>query len=82
MYDVDLFMVSEEVIQELHEQGRIVICYFSAGSWENWRDDAADFPETILGKPLEDWPDERWLDIRQIDVLGPIMETRLDLACL
>jgi len=80
MYDVDLYFVSKDVIDKLHNQGRIVICYFSAGSWENWRDDAADFPEAVIGNPLEEWPDESWLDIRQIDTLAPFMESRLDLA--
>ncbi len=34
----------------------------------------------MLGATLAGWPDERWLDIRQIDELAPIMQTRLDLA--
>ena len=38
------------------------------------------FPESVLGDPLEGWPGERWLDIRQIDLLAPIMSARLDLA--
>ena len=29
---------------------------------------------------LEGWPDEKWLDIRQLDILGPLIEARLDLA--
>lgn len=80
MYDIDLFEAPQSVIDELHDDGRIVICYFSAGSWEDWREDAGDFPDDILGEQLEGWEDERWLDIRQIDALAPIMETRLDLA--
>ncbi|MFQ5398380.1 MAG: endo alpha-1,4 polygalactosaminidase [Anaerolineae bacterium] len=32
MYDIDLFDTPEAVIEELHRKGRIVICYFSAGS--------------------------------------------------
>ena len=80
MYDVDLYLVQQSVIDELHEQDRIVICYFSAGSWENWREDAQDFPEAVIGKPLEEWPDESWLDVRQIEALAPFMESRLDLA--
>lgn len=80
MYDIDLFDSPQEVIDQLHEENRIVICYFSAGSWENWREDADQFPDEILGKPLEGWPDEKWLDIRQLDQLRPIIESRLDLA--
>jgi len=80
MFDVDLFDTPVEVIEELHKKGSKVICYFSAGTYESWRPDAYKFPKEIIGKPLEDWPGERWLDIRQIDKLSPIMEARLDLA--
>ena len=80
MYDIDLFEVAPGVIDQLHADGRVVICYFSAGSWEDWRPDAATFPAAVRGEPLEDFPDETWLDIRQLDGLGPIMRARLDLA--
>lgn len=80
MYDIDLFDASLAVIERLHADGRTVICYFSAGSWENWRPDAGQFPDSIKGDDLEDWLDEQWLDIRQIDLLEPLMQARLDLA--
>ena len=80
MYDIDLFNTSPEEISRLHEEDRTVICYFSAGSWENWRQDSSSFPESLLGKQLEGWPDERWLDIRQLNTLGPLLQARLDLA--
>ncbi len=80
MYDIDLFDPPQSVIDELHAQGRVVICYFSAGSREDWRSDAEQFPASVLGKNLEGWAGEKWLDIRQIDILAPIMEARLDLA--
>jgi hypothetical protein len=80
MYDIDLFETPQSVIDTLHQDGRIVICYFSAGSYEEWRPDSEDFPQGVLGDPLDGWPGENWLDIRQINVLGPIMEARFDLA--
>lgn len=80
MYDIDLFEVSEQTIAQLHADGRVVICYFSAGSWEEWRPDAGDFPKEVIGAPLEGWPGEYWLDIRSMDVLAPLMAARLDLA--
>jgi hypothetical protein len=80
MYDIDLFDAPQEIIDTLRTDGRVIICYVSAGSWENWRDDADDFPDEILGSTLEGWHDERWLDIRQIDLLEPIISARLDLA--
>ena len=60
MYDIDLIEVPMEVIEQLHTDGRIVVCYFSAGSWEDWREDAGDFPDVVLGKTLAGWKDERW----------------------
>jgi hypothetical protein len=42
------------------------------GSWENWRPDKDDFPPEILGNHFDGWAGERWLDVRRIDVLGPI----------
>ena len=80
MVDIDLFEVPQATIDQLHADGRIVICYFIAGSLENWRDDARQFPEEIKGSPLSGWPGERWLGVRQIEALGPIMAARLDLA--
>lgn len=79
VYDIDLFDVPQAKIDTLHAAGRTVICYFSAGSWEDWRSDAGAFAPSDLGNTLSGWPDERWLDIRSPDVRA-IMKTRLDLA--
>jgi len=80
VYVVDMVETPQSTIDELHENGRFVICYFSAGSWEEYRDDADDFPPAVLGNVMDGWPDEKWLDIRQIDLLAPIMQARLDMA--
>jgi hypothetical protein len=79
MYDIDLFEAPQAVIDGLRGRGIVVICYFSAGSHENWRPDADDFPSSVIGNALEGWPGERWLDIRSSEVRN-IMEQRLDLA--
>jgi hypothetical protein len=79
LYDIDLFDVEEETIKKLKQEGRKIICYFSAGSYENWRCDKNSFLESFKGEPLEDWEGERWLDIRN-EKLAPIMLNRLDLA--
>lgn len=80
MYNIDLFDSPQEVIDALHERNIVVICYFSAGTYEDWRPDAPDFPASVLGDVLEDWAGEWFLDIRQLEVLQPIMSARLDLA--
>jgi hypothetical protein len=78
-YDVDLFETPQSTIDALHEGGRIVICYFSAGSLEEGREDESEFTEDDYANQLENWPDERWLDVRSSNVRR-IMEQRLDLA--
>jgi len=79
LYDIDLFDTSEDLIQQLQASGKKVICYFSAGSYENWRSDANLFADSDLGNTLDGWDDERWLDIRSTDVHA-LMKSRLDLA--
>jgi len=79
VYDVDLFDTPQQTIDALHAQGRKVVCYFSAGSAENWRADHARFAEADQGQPLDGWPGERWLDTRSANV-RTIMQGRLDLA--
>ena len=79
LYDVDLFETSAETIAALHDDGRLVLCYFSAGSGENWRPDYDRIPAATLGEPLDGWEGERWLDVRARAVRD-VMRARLDLA--
>jgi hypothetical protein len=79
MYDIDLFDASQATIDALHAKGRTVICYFSAGSHEDWRPDASLFPAAAIGAPLDGWPGEHWLDTRSEAVRG-VMKQRLDAA--
>jgi hypothetical protein len=77
MYDIDGFEATKALLTTLHDDGRHVVCYLSAGSWENWRPDADAFPSSVLGRS-NGWPGERWLDIRKLGILGPLMEARMD----
>jgi hypothetical protein len=77
--DLDLFETKRATIVKLKRQGKRVICYLSAGSWENWREDKNDFPKAVIGKPYFGWPGERWLDIRAPSVKN-IMKARMDLC--
>ncbi len=74
-YDVDGFETSAAQVAALHAQGRHVICYVDVGTAENFRPDHGEFPKSVLGRP-NGWPGERWLDIRQLSVIGPIMSAR------
>lgn len=83
MYDVDGFDNSAANVASLHAAGIKVVCYLSAGTYENWRPDAAQFPAAILGKN-NGWPGEKWLDVRDVQkagsVLRSIMDARLDMC--
>jgi len=76
VYVTDLFDTRPEQVSALHMSGRLAMAYYSAGSFEPWRADAADFPSSALGGTLADYPDERWLDIRSPSVRA-IMRVRL-----
>ena len=59
LYVLDLFDTDSAVIDALHADGRKMICYFSAGTFENWRDDAGRFTAADKGRRLGNWPGER-----------------------
>ena len=80
MFDVDLFDTPATTVASLHALGHKVVCYVSAGSYEDWRPDAAQFPAAVKGKALSGWPGEQWLDVRQWDALRPLLEARMDLC--
>ncbi|TGJ83812.1 hypothetical protein E0Z10_g4962 [Xylaria hypoxylon] len=75
-YPVDLENTSADTIAKLKSAGHTVICYFSAGSVEDYREDAGDFPSVAIGNTLDGWPDEKWLDIRNSQV-REVMATRI-----
>ncbi|KAK5069128.1 hypothetical protein LTR64_008464 [Lithohypha guttulata] len=82
MYDVwviDLFDNEPNTITALQYKGSRVICYFSAGSSEDWRSDAQNFSQADLGNDLAGWPGERWVNTNGTSVRD-IMLSRLDLA--
>lgn len=78
-YDVDLFDITDADYDQLRADGRVIVCYFSAGSYEPWKDDADQFPDDVIGRPLDGWPDERWLDHTRTEVRD-VMAARLDRA--
>lgn len=77
VYELDGEGTARSIVRRLHRRGARVICYFNAGAWEDFRDDKAEFPARLLGKVYSGYPDERWLDIRRIDLLAPIIAARL-----
>lgn len=80
VYEVDGFETPRRTVSTLHRQGRRVICYLDIGAWEQYRPDQKKFPRAVLGEVYEGYPEERWLDIRRIDLLAPILRERFDLC--
>ena len=78
-YDVDLFDTPQTTIAALQARGIHVVCYFSAGTAENWRSDYTRFAAAELGNALNGWPGENWVDTRSANVRS-IMQARMQLA--
>lgn len=69
IYDLDVDSTPASVVRALHAEGRRVVCYIDAGSWENYRGDRRAYAPSLLGRRVAGWPAERWVDIRRLD--GP-----------
>lgn len=79
IWDFDMAEAPKSLIDAFHAKGHPVICYFSAGSWENFRKDKDEFPKASLGKVMDGWPDERWVDISNPGV-RKLMKKRIEKA--
>jgi hypothetical protein len=78
-YDIDGFENEASEVVALHAQGKHVICYIDVGTAENFRPDYGEFPASTLGRS-NGWPGERWLDIRRLGALEPIMAARIQMC--
>ena len=79
MFDIDGFENTAATVAALHAQGTIAVCYISVGAWESYRSDQAQFPSSVVGNSTG-WPGEKWLDIRQLSILEPIMTARMQMC--
>lgn len=79
VWDFDMEDALKSTIDAFHAKGHPVVCYFSAGSWENFRSDADEFPKEALGKVLDGWPNEKWVDTRNAGVRD-VMKKRIQTA--
>ncbi|CAM9538937.1 unnamed protein product, partial [Laminaria digitata] len=83
LYDID-YSYSSSVIADLQSKGKKVMCYISAGTSEDFREDINLFPAIAKGGIVsfgegDTFDDEQWLDLRRLDVIAPIMLERLDI---
>jgi hypothetical protein len=79
IFDIDLFDNSASTVSALRSRGIKVICYFSAGTEEDWRPDYSQFQPSDLGDGLPDWQGEKYLNLRSDNVLN-IMKARIQMA--
>lgn len=88
MYDIDMENASAALISRLKAKGIYVICYVESGDWSSGRPDAGDYAPAILGKTINGFPDEKFVNINALDspagptgkTLRQIMMARLDRA--
>lgn len=88
MYDIDGFTNDAATVAALKAlpgtsvPNRGVTCYISAGTLENWRPDARAYDPMLLGNTYYGFEDERWMDIRRISELAPLLELRMHMCML
>lgn len=86
VFDIDLYVdaavtgnndtLATSTVTRIHTGGGKAVCYVSAGTFEPWRPDAGAFPGSVQGRKVGGF-NEKWLDIRQLALLLPIMEARV-----
>lgn len=77
--DIDAFSATKELVDAFHAKGIKVIAYVSVGTLENFRPDSLLLPKDIIGNIYPDWPDERFLDIRNIEKMKSFITSRFDM---
>jgi hypothetical protein len=89
IYDVDGFLTTAAQVHASHSSWQAatlphpkLICYIDM-AWEDYRPDASPgevFPADTLGNIYYGYPDERWVDFRQLDALKPMLDERLQMC--
>jgi Glycoside-hydrolase family GH114 len=89
IYDVDGFLTTAAQVSAIHTTWQAatlphprLICYIDM-AWEDYRPDASPggvFPADTLGNVYYGYPEERWVDFRQLDALKPMLDERLQMC--
>jgi len=48
--DIDGFEITAATVAALHKSGKKAVCYFSFGSWEDYRPDSSKFPSSTRAR--------------------------------
>jgi hypothetical protein len=88
IYDIDGFLTTKGQIHRIRTSWPAstlahprTICYLDL-AWEDYRPDgsptpAGKFPAATLGRVYFGYPEERWVDFRQLDALKPMLTERI-----
>ncbi|KNC76147.1 hypothetical protein SARC_11344 [Sphaeroforma arctica JP610] len=78
MIDIDLQTKSKDYVKSLVDGGQYVVCYFSAGTAEDWRPDYLDMME--YASKDSRYPGEYWMDITQWKSFKHLIKARMEEA--
>jgi hypothetical protein len=86
IYDIDGFLTTAAEVRTIHHSWPAatlkhpkMICYLDL-AWEDYRPDGSPgklFPAATLGAVYYGYPQERWVDFRQLDALKPMLNERI-----
>ena len=92
IYDIDGFLTTRAQVHAIHTRWRAstlphpkAACYLDL-AWEDYRPDATPaprgryFPAAALGNIYYGYPEERWVDFRQLDALKPMLDARIGMC--
>jgi Glycoside-hydrolase family GH114 len=90
IYDIDGFLTTPPELRALHTRWQAAtlphpraFCYLDL-AWEDYRPDATPgrgrFPARTLGNVYYGYPQERWIDVRQLRRLEPLIERRIGMC--
>ncbi len=92
IYDIDGFLTSRREVRRIHTTWQAstlahpkAVCYLDL-AWEDYRPDASPapygryFPARVLGKVYFGYPQERWVDFRQLSLLKPMLKERIGMC--
>lgn len=82
LVNLEYDQITQQVVDICHKRG-ILVCAYMSASYEEWRDDAAQYPKDAKGKKMDDW-DECWGNITKVslqDFLAKRMDLVRDMGC-
>ena len=92
IYDIDGFLTTRAQVHAIRTSWRAstlphpeTVCYLDL-AWEDYRPDASPAPRgryvpaAALGNIYYGYPEERWVDFRQLDALKPLLNERIGMC--